>query len=508
MAQRTASPRWEWRAFGEAVGGAAERLAALAPDGVGESEDLYLLSREDSDTVKVRDGLMDVKHLEEVDDRGLERWRPVMKAAFPLDAADVRAVWAALGVPAPPLGRAAYELDRILGEVVDPEAIRAVTVHKRRRQYTLGGSTVELTDVRTDRGTTRTVAVESEDPARVMATVRELGVDAAPNTSYPRALRELVRFGGRRGAAIDVGTNSVKFCVGERSDGGGWRTVVDRAAVTRLGEGLHATGELGPAPMARTIDAICDMARQARTAGALDIAAVGTAGLRMAANGAAFVEAVRARCGVRVEIISGEEEGRLGYLAVRPLVGRDGGTVVVFETGGGSSQFTFGHGDRVDERFSLDVGAVALTERHHLDREVSPAAVETVVAAIRAELTRLARRPPPDRLIGMGGAFTNLAAVTHELAVYMPDVVEGTVLDRAEIDRQIDLYRTRSAEERRGIVGLQPARAEVILAGACIVRAVLDTLGSETVTVTDRGIRHGLLTELLGGEAGEGGSPT
>jgi exopolyphosphatase/guanosine-5'-triphosphate,3'-diphosphate pyrophosphatase len=95
----------------------------------------------------------------------------------------------------------------------------------------------------------------------------------------------------------------------------------------------------------------------------------------------------------------------------------------------------------------------------------------------------------------MGGVLTNLAAVKHELADYDPEIVQGTVLDRAEIDRQLELYRTRSAEERRAIVGLQPKRAEVILAGACIVRTVLAKLGADSLTVSDRGLRHGLLAE-------------
>ena len=99
----------------------------------------------------------------------------------------------------------------------------------------------------------------------------------------------------------------------------------------------------------------------------------------------------------------------------------------------------------------------------------------------------------------MGGAVTNLAAVTHGLATYDPDVVQGSVLDAAEIDRQIELYRTRSADERRGIVGLQPKRAEVILAGACIVRTVLERLDASSLTVSDRGLRHGLLRERFAG---------
>jgi exopolyphosphatase/guanosine-5'-triphosphate,3'-diphosphate pyrophosphatase len=100
----------------------------------------------------------------------------------------------------------------------------------------------------------------------------------------------------------------------------------------------------------------------------------------------------------------------------------------------------------------------------------------------------------------MGGAITNLTAVKHELATYDADVVQGATLDRAEIDRQIELYRTRTADERRDIVGLQPNRAEVILAGACIVRTVLEKLGRDSLTVSDRGLRHGLLVERFGGD--------
>ena len=174
------------------------------------------------------------------------------------------------------------------------------------------------------------------------------------------------------------------------------------------------------------------------------------------------------------------------------------GSLVVFDTGGGSSQFTFGHGEEIDERFSLNVGAARFTERYGLDGAVSD---ETLSAGIRrhcrttSDASTGIRRP--SLLVGMGGAVTNLTAVKHALAEYDPTVVQGTVLDLAEIDRQIELYRTRTADQRREIVGLQPKRAEVILAGACIVRTVMTKLGRESLTVSDRGLRHGLLARAV-----------
>lgn len=493
-------PRWEWRTFGEDFGAAEAKLAALSPERTQESEELYLLSERGGDTVKVRDDLMDVKHLERVDENGLEQWAPVMKAPFPLTAADVGAVLLALGVdPLPPLARSAYTLAQLLDEVVRPsDDLLAAEVHKRRRRYTIGGCMAELTDVDTDRASTRTIAIESEDAARVIATVRELGLDSRSNVSFPRGLKKLVLFGAGRYAVIDVGTSSVKFLIGERDADGAWRTLVDRPALTRLGEGLEQTGRLHAEAMERTIEAIEEMADEARRCRAKSIAAVGTAGLRAASNASELIAAVRDRCGVAVEIISGDEESRLAYLAATSELGLEGRSLAVFDSGGGSTQFTFGHGRDVAERFSVDVGAVRVTERYALDGPVSDAALTAAREAIALDLARLDGRATPDAVVGLGGTATNLAAVKLGLATYDPVVVRGSALDRNEVDRQIELYRTRTADERRSIVGLQAERADIILAGACIVRVVIEKLGVESFTVSDRGVRHGLLVDRFG----------
>ena len=489
-------PRWEWRTFGERFGAAEERLAALTPERVHDSDELYVLALDSHASLKVRDGLLDVKRLQRVDDEGLEQWMPVAKGGFPLSAEEIARLAEALHAPAPNLARAEYTLDQLVDEVVGPSPeLVAVAVRKHRVHYTVGGAMVELSELRTDHGAARTIAVESEDPARVVATVRELGLEGRPNVSVPRELKTLAGFDAHRFAVIDVGTNSVKFHVGERSADGAWRTITDRAEITRLGEGLADSGRLGDEPIARTVAAIVAMVEEARRDGAGAIAAVGTAWMRMAPNSVAVVDAVRERTRVEIEVVDGEDEGRLAYLAVKSGLGRGSGSLVVFDTGGGSSQFTFGRGEHVAERFSVNVGAVRLTERFGLDAAIDEGTVAAALAAIAAELSRLDGRPAPDALVGMGGAVTNICAVKLGLAIYDPGAVQGATLDAAEIERQIELYRTRSADERRGIVGLQPARAEVILAGACIVHTVLSKLGREALTVSDRGLRHGVRAE-------------
>lgn len=497
-------PRWEWRTFGQHLGDAEAAFTAREADEVHASDELYLLVPGRSPSgraavVKVRDELMDVKRLHAVSPDGLQQWAPEWKSPFPLAHTHALAVLEALGVEDVDLPtRDGHALDALLDALAAaaPDVL-VVEVHKERRRYTLDGCPAELTHVRAGHRSTSTIAVEHADPELVRATVRALGLADRTNTAYPQGLESLVGPRPGRFAVIDVGTNSVKLHVGERDADDAWTTVLDRAEITRLGDGLRETGRLNPEPVARTVDAIARMVDEARDHGALEIAAVGTAGLRIAPNASDLVDAVSRRTGVAVQVISGDEEARLAYRAATaelPLSGRR----VVFDTGGGSSQFTFGTGARVDERFSVDVGAVRFTERYGLDSAVGPDVLADALAAIAADLGRLDGRQVPDSVVAMGGAVTNLAAVRHGLSTYDPDVVQGTVLDRAEIDRQIELYRTSGPDERRAIVGLQPARADIILAGACIVRTVLDRLGADALTVSDRGLRYGVRAEAFG----------
>ena len=495
MAPAEIVPRWEWRTFGDPFVAVEELVADQEPQRARTSDELYFVSAHTDASVKVRDGLMDVKHLLRVNDEGLELWVPVLKSGFPLSHDDATTVRTTLGIAGAVTGPSAT-LEDLVAELTSPGPdVRTVEVHKRRAHYEIDECTVELTELTADHATAHTCSVESPDPSRVAAMVRRLGLAERPNVCVARGLKALVGFDTRRYAVIDVGTNSVKFHVGERHADVSMRTIVDRAHITRLGEGQGDDGMLAAAAIARTVEAIAAMVDEARRDGPLDIVAVGTAGLRRAPNRAALVDAVHTRSAVTVEVISGEEEARLAYLAATSALPSARGSLVVFDSGGGSTQFTFGRDDQVGEQFSVDVGAVRIAERFGLEAAVSTATLDQALDALTSELDRLDGRPRPDAIVAIGGTATNLAAVKHGLARYEPDLAHGTILDIAELERQIELYRTRSADERRDIVGLQPARAEVILAGACIVRTILTKLGHESMTVSDRGLRHGVVIE-------------
>jgi len=188
----TIIPRWEWRTFAASFGDADRRFRQLPPGNVQESDETYLLSPSCDASVKIRDQLMDIKALEQVSADGLEQWRPVMKAAFPIPAAEAAKVCAALQV-APLSVRDVYTLEQMQAELTDSSrSVRAVRVRKMRQRYTVSGCLAEMTEVIADGHPTRSVAIESENPASVLVAVREMRLGSFENLSYPRGLKRLL----------------------------------------------------------------------------------------------------------------------------------------------------------------------------------------------------------------------------------------------------------------------------------------------------------------------------
>ena len=463
-----------------------------------ETDETYLLGPGDVN-VKIRFGLLDIKKLIDVDDYGLELWTPISKHEFPTTVDEAASVFDAWSLPLAGAKRPVYDVNQFLQELVTPQpALDIASVHKSRSRYLIGGCMAEITSLVANGNRTTTIAVEAEDPAAIPAVVEMLGLSGHRNVSYGQGLRCLLGLAPVRYGVVDIGTNSVKFHIGEQHTDATWTRVVDRAKVSRLGEGLDETGEIQAEALERTISAVEGMVAESEEKEALAIAAVGTAALRIASNSTWVVDSIKERTGVKVEVVSGEEESRLAYLAITAGVGLPDGAVVVVDTGGGSTQFTFGGAGDVYERFSLNVGAVRYTERFGLDQAVDQETIEEARRMLADDLSSLDGRPSPNALVGMGGAMTNLTAVSLSLAPYDPDVVQGAVVTFDEVERQIALFRSMGHEDRRGIVGLQANRAPVILAGALIVATVMQKLEARSLVVSDRGLRHGLIRERFG----------
>ncbi|MCL2527837.1 MAG: Ppx/GppA family phosphatase [Defluviitaleaceae bacterium] len=296
---------------------------------------------------------------------------------------------------------------------------------------------------------------------------------------------------------IDVGSNSIKFFLGRLGPDGTVETVIDENDIASLGEGLRETGNLIPQAMKRNSEAITRFAEKARAEGAGEIVCVGTMALRNAKNTPDFVKLVKETANVDLQVIAGEEEARLSYLAVLSGLGLIDGKLAIFDTGGGSTEFIFGKGSAMDKRFSVDMGAIRITEKHFKADRVSQTDVITAIAEVDSIFGDYGINGRFTRVVGIGGAVTSMGAVKHKMAKYDPGVIQGSTLTLADIDEQIETYSSKTIEERKAIVGLQPKRAEVILAGACIIKVILGRLGVTELTISDRGLRHGLAFDLF-----------
>ena len=297
-------------------------------------------------------------------------------------------------------------------------------------------------------------------------------------------------------AVIDVGTNSIKFHAARKKADGSLETVLDQNDIARLGEGLRETGLIAPEALERNALSVAAFAEKARELGAVP-EIVGTMALRTAKNADAFVKRVKELTGLDLRVIPGEEEARLSYLAVLSGLPLDGGDLVTFDTGGGSTEFVYGRGAEMLRKFSVPLGAVRITEEFFVDDPVRPGSVDAAMEEIRKSLTGGGVLGSPEVIVGMGGTVTSLASVKFKMETYDPDVVQGSVLTLTELKEMAAMFASMTLEERKGVTGLQPKRADVILAGTCIVCAILELLGASSFTVSDRGLRHGLAYELF-----------
>lgn len=302
-----------------------------------------------------------------------------------------------------------------------------------------------------------------------------------------------------RKAVIDIGSNSIKFFVGELADNGTIRTVIDTNDITRLGEGLDKTGIISQEALDRNTASVAAFHAKALEEGAEQIVAVGTMALRTASNREEFVQRVRDVCGLEVKILPGKEEARLSYLAALSSLPLPDGDLVVFDTGGGSTEFIFGRGRKLLHRFSVNLGSIRISENDLGPDPVTPEKIDAVKAQIDRELTKAGVAGRPVQVVGMGGTVTTMGAVKHKMAAYDPAVIQGSTLTREDVRAQIELYSTHTLEQRRSIPGLQPKRADVILAGACLVDVILHRLDASELTISDRGLRHGLAFDLFQG---------
>jgi len=305
----------------------------------------------------------------------------------------------------------------------------------------------------------------------------------------------------RRSAFIDIGTNAILCLIVEIGDGGQFSVLEDLAEIPRLGEGVDQTKRIGAAGEQRSTEVLEGYLSQCRSLGVEEIIAVGTSALRDARNSGEVRVRLNARLGFEIRVISGEEEAAYSFLSVQRGLSLAGQELLVIDVGGGSTEFIRGDDSGMTEALSVDLGAVRLTERLLRSDPVKPEEYEGMVALIDRELAPLREcwreSGSSLTLVGIAGTFTTLAAVEKKLTRYSHSEVHGSRLTLAEVRRQARLFRDKTIAERKNIPGMEPKRADVILAGACLIERIMTFFHTQDVIVSDQGVRYGLLYEQL-----------
>jgi exopolyphosphatase/guanosine-5'-triphosphate,3'-diphosphate pyrophosphatase len=298
-------------------------------------------------------------------------------------------------------------------------------------------------------------------------------------------------------ATIDVGTNTTLLLVAE-AHADGIQVLAERAEITRLGRGIGAHGGLGATGIERTLAVLTEYAAIAAKHGAT-IHAIGTEALRRAPNANDFLAPAAKILGAPVEVIDGDREAALTFLAAaRSFPELASSTAVVVDIGGGSTEIIIAQRGHIEYRCSIAMGSVRLTERHIRN---DPARA-TEIAAVTGEVARLLEPvpfpAPPITFAGIAGTVTTLAAMSLGLASYDPQIVHGHRLTLPALDREITRLAVSTQSEREKMAGLDPRRADVILAGACVLRQIAAAASATEILVSDRGIRWGVLFEKAG----------
>jgi len=345
--------------------------------------------------------------------------------------------------------------------------------------------------------------------ARTPAPVREDGGRPAPRE--PQAY-----------AALDLGTNNCRLLIASPT-AAGFRVVEAYSRIVRLGEGLGATGRLQDAAMDRAVAALGICAERIRRRGCLQVRAVATQACRIASNGEAFIDRVKGETGLRLEIISAQEEAQLSVAGCLNLLDRDAEAALVIDVGGGSTELSWVdlHGGGLDveaRRFqaaqlpirawlSIPIGVVTLAELFPEVEPGSPAWFRAMVEAVKSHLTAFdgadSLRPVFEggraHLIGTSGAITSLAGLHLGLPRYDRNAVDGLWMSEPECRAVADRLLTLDVRGRAAEPCIGPDRADLVVAGAAVLQAVQEVWPCHRVRVADRGLREGLLLALMAG---------
>lgn len=298
-------------------------------------------------------------------------------------------------------------------------------------------------------------------------------------------------------ASIDIGTNTALLLIAEVSPQFEIRPILQREQIVRLGEGVDERRLLKPAAIGRVIGALREYVETCRELGTEGVVISGTSAVRDAHNREELIGAIKQAFGIEMRVLSGDDEARLTFLGAVSNKQNLSGEILLIDIGGGSTEFISGTRSTIARAASIDMGSVRLTERfvrHDPIQESEFAAIEHIIDshldALQKEFSA-----KPAHFVGVAGTVTTLAAMQMQLAEYDAGLVDRHVMSFAQVEALVISLTKKSLTEKVQMAGLNPKRADVILAGAMILWQVMRKLGFEKVRVSDRGLRFGVLMD-------------
>jgi len=311
--------------------------------------------------------------------------------------------------------------------------------------------------------------------------------------------------------AIDIGSNSVRLLVAEALRGSNYRILDEEREPTRLGRSVSSKGLLDDESMERTITALRTFKQIAAGYQVTSLRTIATCAVRESRNGPEFCRRVREQVGLDVEVISGDREARLAFASVQHAFDLSSKNVIVADIGGGSTELVFATGNLIESIFSTPLGAVRLTEQFGIGDGVEEADFARGLVRLEEEVTSCLKkrttRPlfAPHFLVGCGGTFTTLAELMMAAKRETDVPVAGYRVSQAEVYHLLDRLSKMPLRGRRTIPGMMPDRADIIVAGLTIVDALLKRFRVNSVVVHTRGVRDGLVREMIEESLGTSG---
>lgn len=323
-------------------------------------------------------------------------------------------------------------------------------------------------------------------------------------------------------ATIDIGTHSVLLLIAEKNLKGEVKALVEEATLTRIGEGMASHSVFLPSGMERTLGTLKRYRALCNKHGVEKIVAVGTAAFRKAKNANDFVAEVERTCGFKIEIISGEREAQLTWKAAATDFGSE---IIVLDIGGGSTEIILQKRERVlpaapgsvspkrgpsdliavvtPSLFctSIPIGSVLLTEKYAHSDPISEKDYQKICQTIDEHLSsfNLCTYAPKHlrTLVATAGTATTIGAIKKKMKTYKHNEIHGSKISLQELQKIIAEFKVKTIDERKKIPGLEPGRADVILAGSLLLQKVAEHFGIQEITISDRGVRWGLVYEAF-----------